>query len=155
MAKQLGLNYVKLEGNIGCIVNGAGLAMATMDLIKHHGGEPANFLDVGGGTTQGKVSEAFKLVSNDQNVRSIFVNIFGGIVRCDLIAQGILDALTKIDGKEITLNIPVVVLLQGTNADQGKKLLENKSENIIPVKNLTVGAQQAIELAKPFKNIKF
>jgi len=123
----------------GCIVNGAGLAMATMDLVKHHGGEPANFLDVGGGTTQGKVAEAFKLVSSDESVQSIFVNIFGGIVRCDLIAQGILDALNG-----ITLKTPVVVLLQGTNATEGKNLLENKSPNIFPVDNLTDGAKQAI-----------
>ena len=141
-AKELGLNYIKLDGNIGCIVNGAGLAMATMDLVKHHGGEPANFLDVGGGTTQEKVAEAFKLVSSDGSVRSIFVNIFGGIVRCDLIAQGILDALD-----EITLSIPVIILLQGTNAGEGKKLLKSKSTNIIPVENLTDGAQQAIAFA--------
>jgi len=141
-AKKLGLNYIKLDGNIGCIVNGAGLAMATMDLVKHHGGEPANFLDVGGGTTQGKVAEAFKLVSSDESVQSIFVNIFGGIVRCNLIAQGILDALNG-----ITLKTPVVVLLQGTNATEGKKLLEDKSPNIFPVDNLTDGAKQAIALA--------
>ena len=146
-AKQLGLNYIKLDGNIGCIVNGAGLAMATMDLVKHHGGEPANFLDVGGGTTQGKVAEAFKLVSSDGSVQSIFVNIFGGIVRCDLIAQGILDAQKEMSESEITLKTPVVVLLQGTNADEGKKLLENQSPNIFPVDNLTEGAQQAIALA--------
>ncbi len=142
-AKELGLNYVKLDGNIGCIVNGAGLAMATMDLVKHHGGEPANFLDVGGGTTQGKVTEAFKLVVSDSNVNSIFVNIFGGIVRCDLIAQGILDAIQKVN-----LKVPVTVLLQGTNAKEGKKLLENQSANIFPVTNLTEGAQQAIKLAR-------
>ena len=141
-AKEYGLSYVKLDGNIGCIVNGAGLAMATMDLIKHQGGEPANFLDVGGGTTQGKVSEAFKLVISDNNVKSIFVNIFGGIVRCDLIAQGILNALQEID-----LNIPVIVLLQGTNSLEGKKLLENKNSKIIPVDNLSEGAHQAIRLA--------
>ncbi len=141
-AKKLGLNYVKLDGNIGCIVNGAGLAMATMDLVKHHGGEPANFLDVGGGTTQSKVAEAFKLVLSDKNVKSIFVNIFGGIVRCDLIAQGILEAI-----QEIELHIPVIVLLQGTNADEGKVLLENQSAAIIPVTNLTEGAQQAIQSA--------
>ncbi len=140
-AKELGLNYVKLDGNIGCIVNGAGLAMATMDIVKHHGGEPANFLDVGGGTTQRKVAEAFKLVLSDNNVKSIFVNIFGGIVRCDLIAQGILDAI-----QEIALQIPAIVLLQGTNATQGKKLLENQSSKIISANTLTEGAQQAIKL---------
>ena len=141
-AKELGLNYVKLDGNIGCIVNGAGLAMATMDLVKHHGGEPANFLDVGGGTTQGKVSQAFKLVLSAPNVNSIFVNIFGGIVRCDLIAQGILDAI-----KEVELQTPVTVLLQGTNAEEGKALLENQSAEIFPVSTLTEGALQAINLA--------
>lgn len=146
-AKQLGLNYIKLDGNIGCIVNGAGLAMATMDLVKHHGGEPANFLDVGGGTTQEKVAEAFKLVSSDESVQSIFVNIFGGIVRCDLIAQGILDAQNEMSESQTTSKTPVVVLLQGTNATEGRKLLENKSSNIIPVDNLTDGAKQAIELA--------
>ncbi len=142
-AKELGLNYVKLDGDIGCIVNGAGLAMATMDLIKHHGGEPANFLDVGGGVSQGKVSEAFKLVLSDKNVNAIFVNIFGGIVRCDLIAQGIIDAL-----QDITLKVPVVVLLQGTNADEGKQLLQGISPNIIPASNLSEGAEQSIEQAK-------
>ena len=146
-AKELGINYIKLEGQIGCIVNGAGLAMATMDLIKHHGGEPANFLDVGGGTSQDKVTEAFKLVSSDTSVRSIFVNIFGGIVRCDLIAQGILDAQNAMIEKGVNLNIPIVVLLQGTNAAEGKKLLENTSSNISPVDNLTDGALRAIELA--------
>lgn len=142
-AKQHGLNYIKLEGSIGCIVNGAGLAMATMDLVKHYGGEPANFLDVGGGTTEGKVSEAFKLVLSDENVKSIFVNIFGGIVRCDLIAQGILGAL-----EEIKLDTPIIVLLQGNNAKQGEALLENISNKIIPVSNFKEGAQQAIAHAK-------
>ena len=141
-AKQLDLNYIKLDGNIGCIVNGAGLAMATMDLIKHHGGKPANFLDVGGGTTREKVSQAFQLVSNDTAVRSIFVNIFGGIVRCDLIAQGILDAL-----HEMVLDIPIIVLLQGTNAAEGKALLEGKTSNIIPVGDFSDGAKQAISAA--------
>ena len=151
IAKELGINYVKLEGSIGCIVNGAGLAMATMDLIKHHGGEPANFLDVGGGTTQDKVAEAFNLVSSDPSVGSIFVNIFGGIVRCDLIAQGILDAQKGMSEKGQALNIPVIVLLLGTNAVEGKKLLENMSSNIFPVDNLTDGAKRAIELADKYK----
>ena len=142
-AKKLGLSYIKLDGNIGCIVNGAGLAMATMDLIKHHGGEPANFLDVGGGTTKEKVVEAFKLVSGDPTVQSIFVNIFGGIVRCDLIAQGILEALD-----EVSLETAVIVLLQGTNAEQGKRLLENKSSKILPVHQLAEGAQKAIACAE-------
>ena len=141
-ARELGLNYVKLDGNIGCIVNGAGLAMATMDLVKHHGGKPANFLDVGGGATQEKVSEAFKLVISDKNVKSIFVNIFGGIVRCDLIAQGILAAI-----QEIELCIPVVVLLQGTNSTEGKDLLESKASKIISADSLSEGAQQSIKLS--------
>lgn len=140
-AKKLGLSYIRLDGNIGCIVNGAGLAMATMDLVKHHGGEPANFLDVGGDATQSKVAEAFKLVSSDNNVRSIFVNIFGGMVRCDLIAQGILDAI-----QEVELKVPVTVLLQGTNAAEGKKLLKNQSAKIIPANSLSEGAMQAVTL---------
>ncbi len=143
IAKKLDLSYIKLDGNIGCIVNGAGLAMATMDLIKHHGGRPANFLDVGGGTTKDKVVEAFKLVSSDSSVQSIFVNIFGGIVRCDLIAQGILEALS-----EVSIKASVIVLLQGTNAVEGRKLLESKSSNIIPVSNLTEGAKKAITCAE-------
>lgn len=141
-AKELGLNYIKLNGSIGCIVNGAGLAMATMDLVKHHGGNPANFLDIGGDTTQGKVTEAFKLVISDENVKSVFVNIFGGIVRCDLTARGILGAL-----QEVALQVPVIVLLQGTNASEGKQLLENQHENICLADTLTEGAQQAISLA--------
>ena len=116
--------------------------MATMDLIKHHGGEPANFLDVGGDITQGKVAEAFKLILGDKNVKSIFVNIFGGIVRCDLIAKGILEVI-----QEVGLHIPVTVLLQGTNAVEGKGLLENQSTKIIPVNNLTEGARTAINQA--------
>ena len=143
-AKELGLNYIKLDGYIGCIVNGAGLAMATMDLIKHHGGEPANFLDVGGGTSREKVSEAFKLVTSDADVRAIYVNIFGGIVRCDLIAQGILDALN-----EVSISVPIIVLLQGTNATEGRKLLKNKSVNIIPVDSLIEGAKKVIACVSP------
>ncbi len=141
-AKELGLNYIKLNGSIGCIVNGAGLAMATMDLVKHHGGKPANFLDIGGGTSQEKVAEAFKLVISDENVKSVFINIFGGIVRCNLIAQGILGAL-----QQVPLQVPVIVLLQGTNASEGRQLLENQHENICLANTLTEGAQQAISLA--------
>ncbi|HES57955.1 MAG TPA: ADP-forming succinate--CoA ligase subunit beta, partial [Firmicutes bacterium] len=118
-AHQHGLNYVSLDGNIGCMVNGAGLAMATMDLIQLHGGSPANFLDVGGGTTAEKVAEAFKLILSDSKVKAILVNIFGGIVRCDLIAEGIIQAV-----KETGLALPVVVRLEGTNVEQGKALLE-------------------------------
>ena len=141
-ARQYDLNYVKLDGNVGCVVNGAGLAMATMDLIKHFGGEPANFLDVGGGTDAERVTQAFNLLLDDDNVRSIFVNIFGGIVRCDVIAKGILQAL-----KETELTLPVVVLLQGTNADEGKAILNNKHHLIYPVDNFTEGATLAIEKA--------
>jgi succinyl-CoA synthetase beta subunit len=142
-AKQHDLNYVKLEGSIGCIVNGAGLAMATMDLIKHNGGEPANFLDVGGNTTAQRVTQAFNLLIGDESVKSIFVNIFGGIVRCDVIAEGILQAL---DETELTL--PVVVLLQGTNAEKGKEILKNKHTLITAVSDLTEGAKLAIEKAE-------
>lgn len=141
-AKLHDLNYVKLDGNIGCIVNGAGLAMATMDLITHHGGEPANFLDVGGNTTAQRVTQAFNLLTEDETVSSIFVNIFGGIVRCDIIANGILQAL-----EETELTLPVVVLLQGTNADKGKAILKDKHPLITPVSELTEGAQLAISKA--------
>ena len=141
-ARELGLSYIKLNGSIGCIVNGAGLAMATMDLVKHHGGEPANFLDVGGSTSRGKVADAFKLVIRDEDVRSVFINIFGGIVRCDLTAQGILDAL-----QDVSLQVPVVVLLQGTNASEGRRLLENQHEHLCLATTLVEGAQQAIALA--------
>ena len=142
-AKQHDLNYVKLDGNIGCVVNGAGLAMATMDLIKHHGGEPANFLDVGGNTDEERVTHAFNLLTEDPSVKSIFVNIFGGIVRCDIIAQGVLQAL-----KETELTLPVIVLLQGTNAKKGKKILKDQHKLLFPVSNLTKGATLAIEKAK-------
>lgn len=142
-AKQHDLNYVKLDGSIGCVVNGAGLAMATMDLIKHHGGEPANFLDVGGNTNEERVTHAFNLLTEDPSVKSIFVNIFGGIVRCDIIAQGVLQAL-----KETELTIPVIVLLQGTNAKKGKKILKDQHKLLFPVSNLTKGAVLAIEEAQ-------
>ena len=139
----LGLNYIRLGGSIGCIVNGAGLAMATMDLVKHHGGEPANFLDVGGAITQEKVAEAFKLVVRDAGVKAVLVNIFGGIVRCDLIAQGILDALPS-----VSLKVPVVVLLQGTRSSEGRQLLENRHARLHQADTLTEAAQRAIRLAR-------
>lgn len=141
-ARQYDLNYVKLDGNVGCIVNGAGLAMATMDLIKHNGGEPANFLDVGGNTDAERVTQAFNLLLEDENVSSIFVNIFGGIVRCDIIANGILQALQQTE-----LNIPVVVLLQGTNSEKGKEILKDQHPLITPASNLTEGATLAVEKA--------
>ena len=142
-AREIGLNYIALEGNIGCMVNGAGLAMATMDLIKLHGGMPANFLDVGGGTTADKVAEAFKLILSDWNVRTILVNIFGGIVRCDLIAEGIIKAV-----KEVGIEIPVVVRLEGTNVDKGRALLKSSGLKITAADSLTSAAQQAVAAAK-------
>lgn len=136
-----GLNYVSLDGNIGCMVNGAGLAMATMDEIKLQGGEPANFLDVGGGATAEKVAKAFKLIVSDQNVKAILVNIFGGIVHCDLIAEGIIQAVT-----EIGLSIPVIVRLEGTNVEQGKEILSSSGLDIISADDLEDGAKKAVAL---------
>ena len=136
------LNYVTLDGNIACMVNGAGLAMATMDVIKLAGGEPANFLDVGGGATKERVTEAFKLILSSDNVKAILVNIFGGIVRCDLIADGIISAV-----KEIGVEVPVVVRLEGTNVEQGKKLLAESGMAIIPADDLNDGARKAVDAA--------
>jgi len=133
------LNYVSLDGNIACMVNGAGLAMATMDLIKLHGGEPANFLDVGGGATPDKVAAAFKLILSNTSVKAILVNIFGGIVRCDLIAEGIIQAVREID-----VAVPVVVRLEGTNVDQGKALLAQSDLDITPAEDLTDAAEKAV-----------
>lgn len=142
-AQQLELNYVTLHGDIGCMVNGAGLAMATMDIIKLHGGEPANFLDVGGGITADRVVEAFKLVVSDSNVKTILVNIFGGIVRCDLIAEGIIQAM-----QEVALCIPVVVRLQGTNVEKGLQLLDESGLAVITAEDLTDAAIKAVKAAK-------
>ena len=136
------LSYVSLDGNIACMVNGAGLAMATMDLIKLHGGEPANFLDVGGGATSERVSNAFKLILSNKNVAAIMVNIFGGIVRCDLIAEGIIDAV-----KEVGVSVPVVVRLEGTNVDRGRALLADSGLDIISAENLTDAAVKAVAAA--------
>jgi succinyl-CoA synthetase beta subunit len=136
------LNYIHLEGSIGCMVNGAGLAMATMDLIKLHGGEPANFLDVGGGTTAERVAEAFKLILSDEKVKAVLVNIFGGIVRCDLIAEGIIKAV-----EEEGVEVPVVVRLEGTNVEQGRAMLEQSGLKIVASTDLTEAAKKAIELA--------
>jgi succinyl-CoA synthetase beta subunit len=141
-ASQYGLNYVALDGNIACMVNGAGLAMATMDLIKLHGGDPANFLDVGGGTTADKVAEAFKLILSDPKVKAILVNIFGGIVRCDLIAEGIIAAV-----REVGIGIPVVVRLEGTNVRQGRELLKHSGLKIIASESLTEAAKLAVAAA--------
>jgi succinyl-CoA synthetase beta subunit len=136
------LNYVSLDGDIACMVNGAGLAMATMDLIKLHGGEPANFLDVGGGATSERVANAFKLILSNQNVRAILVNIFGGIVRCDLIAQGIISAV-----KEVGVRVPVVVRLEGTNVIKGRTQLAESGLDIISADDLTDAAQKVVALA--------
>lgn len=141
-ASQHDLNYVSLDGNIACMVNGAGLAMATMDLIKLHGAEPANFLDVGGGTTAEKVAEAFKLIMSDDKVEAILVNIFGGIVRCDLIAEGVINAV-----KEVELSVPVVVRLEGTNVQQGRELLANSGLAIIAADGLTDAAEKVVAAA--------
>ena len=142
-AKEWELNYVALEGNIGCMVNGAGLAMATMDLVKLHGGQPANFLDVGGGATKERVTEAFKIILSDDNVQAVLVNIFGGIVRCDLIAEGIIAAV-----EEVGVEVPVVVRLEGNNAERGSELLNQSSFNILAAESLTDAAQQAVAQAK-------
>ncbi len=137
------LNYVTMDGNIGCMVNGAGLAMATMDVIKLAGGEPANFLDVGGGATKERVTEAFKLILSSDKVRAILINIFGGIVRCDMIAEGIIAAV-----KEVGLTIPVVVRLEGTNVEKGRELLANSGLKIIPALDLNDAAQKAVAAVK-------
>jgi succinyl-CoA synthetase beta subunit len=136
------LNYVSLEGDIACMVNGAGLAMATMDLIKLHGGDPANFLDVGGGATKERVAEAFKLILSNKNVAAILVNIFGGIVRCDLIAEGIISAV-----KEVGVSVPVVVRLEGTNVGKGRELLANSGLDIIAAEDLTDAAKKVVAAA--------
>jgi len=141
-AAQWDLNYVALEGNIGCMVNGAGLAMGTMDIVKLHGGQPANFLDVGGGATKERVSEAFKIILSDESVRAVLVNIFGGIVRCDLIAEGIVGAV-----EEVGVEVPVVVRLEGNNAELGSKVLSESGLNIIAADSLTDAAKEAVKAA--------
>ncbi len=142
-AQAYDLNYITLDGSIGCMVNGAGLAMATMDLVKLKGGAPANFLDVGGGTNTEKVCEAFKLILSDHNVKAVLVNIFGGIVQCDIIAKGI---LTAVDQVHVT--IPVVVRLEGTNAEQGRELLNNSDFGVFAAEDLASAAEQVVALAK-------
>ncbi|NKI17269.1 ADP-forming succinate--CoA ligase subunit beta [Spongiibacter sp. KMU-166] len=141
-AAEWDLNYVALTGNIGCMVNGAGLAMGTMDIVSLHGGFPANFLDVGGGATKERVTEAFKIILEDSNVKAVLVNIFGGIVRCDLIAEGIIGAV-----KEVGVSVPVVVRLEGNNAELGSKLLSESGLDIIAATSLTDAAQQAVKAA--------
>ena len=142
-ANKHGLSYIKLDGEIGCMVNGAGLAMATMDIIKLYGSNPANFLDVGGGASKEKVSEAFKIILSDKNVKGILVNIFGGIMRCDILAQGIVDAV-----KEIKLSIPLVVRLAGTNVELGKKILDKSGLKIISANNLSDAAKKIVSVIK-------
>jgi len=145
-AKEWDLNYIALDGSIGCMVNGAGLAMATMDLIKLHGGDPANFLDVGGGATKERVAEAFKIILSDDNVKTVLVNIFGGIVRCDLIAEGVIGAI-----QEVGVKVPIVVRLEGNNAELGLQIFVNSGLNIIAAKGLTDAAQKAVAAAQGLK----
>lgn len=142
-AAQWDLNYVALDGNIGCMVNGAGLAMGTMDIVKLHGGDPANFLDVGGGATKERVVEAFKIILSDEKVKAVLINIFGGIVRCDLIAEGVIGAVA-----EVGVEVPVVVRLEGNNAELGSKLLADSGLNIIAATSLTDAAQQVVKAAE-------
>jgi len=143
LAAHWDLNYVALDGNIGCMVNGAGLAMGTMDIIQLHGGKPANFLDVGGGTTKERVTEAFKIILSDENVVTVLVNIFGGIVRCDLIAEGVIGAV-----EEVGVEIPVVVRLEGNNSELGCEVLDNSDLNIIVASSLAEAAELSVSLAE-------
>ncbi len=145
-AKKWDLSYIALEGNIGCMVNGAGLAMSTMDIIKYYGGAPANFLDVGGGATAEKVTAAFKIITSDPEVKAIFVNIFGGIMKCDTIAQGVITAV-----KEVGLKVPLVVRLEGTNVELGKKMLADSGLDIVAAADMADGAQKAVAAAKGSK----
>lgn len=138
-ASKYDLSYIALDGNIGCMVNGAGLAMATMDIIKYYGGDPANFLDVGGGATTEKVTEAFKIILSDAKVAGIFVNIFGGIMRCDVIANGVVEA-----AKQLGLTKPLVVRLEGTNVELGKQILGESGLNIVPADSMADGAQKSL-----------
>ncbi len=140
-ASKYDLSYIALDGNIGCMVNGAGLAMSTMDIIKHYGGDPANFLDVGGGATAEKVTEAFKIILSDKSVKGIFVNIFGGIMKCDVIATGVVEA-----AKQVGLSVPLVVRLEGTNVEAGKKILAESNVDIISADSMADGAQKIVSL---------
>ena len=142
-AKKYGLNYIKLSGNIGCMVNGAGLAMATMDIIKLAGGEPANFLDVGGGASAEQIANAFRILMADEDVKAVFINIFGGILRCDRLAQGLVQA-----GKMVELKVPVVVRMEGTNVEEGRRILAESGMNFINAEDMWEGARKAVELAK-------
>lgn len=142
-AKKWGISYVKLDGNIGCLVNGAGLAMSTMDIIKHHGGEPANFLDVGGGASADQVLQALKMILSDPNVKAIFINIFGGIMKCDTIAEGVISA-----AKEVGIEVPLIVRLEGTNVELGRKLLSESGLNIITGSDMREAAAKAVDATK-------
>ena len=142
-ASKYDLNYIALDGTIGCMVNGAGLAMATMDIIKLYGAEPANFLDVGGGATKEKVAAAFKIITSDPKVKGILVNIFGGIMKCDIIAEGVVAAV-----KEVGLKVPLVVRLEGTNVDLGKKIIEESGLNVLPADDLDDAAQKIVAAVK-------
>jgi succinyl-CoA synthetase beta subunit len=142
-AKEFDLSFIKLDGTIGCMVNGAGLAMATMDIIKFYGGSPANFLDVGGGATAEKVTAAFKIITRDPSVKGIFVNIFGGIMKCDTIANGVVTAV-----KEVGLKVPLVVRLEGTNVELGKQILRDSGLNLVAANDMADGAKKIVELAK-------
>jgi succinyl-CoA synthetase beta subunit len=142
-AKAFDLSYIALDGTVGCMVNGAGLAMATMDIIKHYGGQPANFLDVGGGATTEKVTAAFKIITKDPQVKGIFVNIFGGIMKCDTIANGVIAAV-----KEVGLKVPLVVRLEGTNVELGKQILSESGLNLVAAADMADGAKKIVELAK-------
>ena len=145
-AAQFDLNYIALDGDIGCMVNGAGLAMATMDIIKHYGGSPANFLDVGGGATEERVTEAFKIILSDSNVKGILVNIFGGIMKCDIIAKGVIAA-----AKEVSLSVPLVVRLEGTNVEQGKEILNTSGLPIVAADDLDDAAKKVVAEVKAVK----
>ena len=142
-ASKFDLNYIKLDGNIGCMVNGAGLAMATMDIIKLSGGEPANFIDVGGAANVATVENGFKILMSDKTIKAVLINIFGGIVRCDVVAKGVVEA-----AKNVKIDVPLIVRLEGTNAKEGREILENSSIDINVASNFSEGAQKAVELAK-------
>jgi succinyl-CoA synthetase beta subunit len=142
-AKEHNLSFIKLDGDIGCMVNGAGLAMATMDIINTVGGEPANFLDVGGGAEKDQIAAAFKIITKDPNVKGIFVNIFGGIMRCDIIAEGVISAV-----QEVGLSVPLVVRLEGTNVELGKQLLDESGLDLMSATDMKDGAQKILELTR-------
>jgi succinyl-CoA synthetase beta subunit len=142
-ASKFSLNYIRLDGNIGCMVNGAGLAMATMDIIKLSGGEPANFLDVGGGANAEQIRNAFKILTTDQNVRAVLINIFGGILRCDVLAQGVIAAVT-----ELGVPVPIVIRMEGTNVDEGKRLLKESGLNFTTADSMGEAAEHVVALAK-------